>query len=71
MIFNRQQNTIIAHSRGRSWEIVGTSLDRKMGLVEIDYHGINHRNYFIKLSDLEPYRKLSRYPTFQRSNNVS
>jgi hypothetical protein len=64
MTFKREKNSIIAHSRGVSWEIVGTSLDKKMGLVEINFRGICHRNYFIRLDDLKPYRKLSKYPTF-------
>ena len=60
-----KSNAVSVWAKNKSWKIIGTSMDRLMGLVEVDYCKIHHREYFIKLTDLEEWRHLSNIPLFR------
>jgi hypothetical protein len=57
---------VTATAKGKSWFVVGQTLDKLYYLIEVDFRGINHRNHFIRVADTEPYRRLNLYRTFKR-----
>lgn len=65
MNFRRVCSSVVSHAQGRTWKVIGMTLDRKMAMIELKYKKRISRDRYVRTGDLNPEKKISKITLYE------